>query len=76
MDEMQKKKKITFCVFMSHERRKPFLGIFVFVMGDSPSNFAIVSFLLTSLRKDYLLRRRLGRYRSRFNGGISSVVGS
>ena len=59
MDEM------TFCVFMSHERRKPFFGgIFIFIMGVSPSNVVVVvSSLLTSSRKDYFLRQRLRRYR-------------
>ena len=32
-------------------------------MGVSPSNFIVVSFLLTSLRKDYFSRQRLRRYR-------------
>ena len=55
--------KMTFCVFMSQERHKPFLGMFIFIMGVSPSNFVVVSFLLTSLRKGYFLRQRIRRYR-------------
>ena len=54
--------KMTFCVSMSQERHKPFLGMFIFIMGVSPSNFVVVSFLLTSLRKGYLLRQRIRRY--------------
>ena len=54
--------KMTFCVFMSQERHKPFLAMFIFIIGVSPSNF-VVSFLLTSLQKDYFLRQRLRRYR-------------
>ena len=44
----------------------PFLSglrIFIFIIGVSPSNFVVVSFLLTALRKDYFLRQRLRRYR-------------
>ena len=48
---------------MSQERHKPFLGMFIFIMGVSPSNFVVVSFLLTSLRKGYFLRQRIRRYR-------------
>ena len=55
--------KMTFCVFMSQERHKPFLGMLIFIMGVSPSNFVVVSFLLTSLRKSYFLRQRIRRYR-------------
>ena len=55
--------KMTFCVFMSQERLKPFLGMLIFIMGVSPSNFVVVSFLLTSLRKSYFLRQRIRRYR-------------
>ena len=55
--------KMTFSVFMSQERHKPFLGMFIFIMGVFPSNFVVVSFLLTSLRKGYFLRQRIGRYR-------------
>ena len=55
--------KMTFCVFMSEERHKPFLGMFIFIMGVSPLNFVGVSFLLTSLRKSYFLRQRIRRYR-------------
>ena len=43
--------KMTFCFFMSQERHKPFLGMFIFIMGVSPSNFVVVSFLLTSLQE-------------------------
>ena len=49
--------KMTFCIFMSQERHKPFLGMFIFIMGVSPSNFVVLSFLLTSLRKGYFLRQ-------------------
>ena len=55
--------KMTFCVFMSQERHKPFSGMFIFIMGVSPSDFAVVNFLLTSLRKGYYLRQRIRRYR-------------
>ena len=36
---------------MRHERRKPLLGIFIFIMGVSPSNFVVVSlwFLLAEI---------------------------
>ena len=40
-----------------------FYGMFIFIMGVSPSNFVIVSFFLTSLRKGYFLRQRIRRYR-------------
>ena len=43
---------------MSHERHKPFRDIFIVIILVSSSNFVIVRFLLTSLRKDYLLRQR------------------
>ena len=55
--------KMTFCVFMSQERHKPFLGMFIFIIGVSPSNFVVVSFLLTSLRKGYFSRQWIRRYR-------------
>ena len=55
--------KMTFYVFMSQERHKPFLCMLIFIMGVSPSNFVVVSFLLTSLRKGYFLRQRIRRYR-------------
>ena len=49
--------KMTFCFFIGHGRQKLFWGIFKFIMGVPPSN--VVTFLLTSLRKGYFLRRRL-----------------
>ena len=55
--------KMMLCVSMSQERHKPILGMFIFIMGVSPSNFAVVSFLFTSLRKGYFLRQRIRRYR-------------
>ena len=57
MDEMQ---KMTFCVFMSHEHQKPFLGIFIFIMGVAPSNFVVVSFLLTFFTKGLFTGGNLG----------------
>ena len=42
---------------------KSFTGIFSFIMGVPPSNFVVVSFLLTPLQKDYFLRQRLQCYR-------------
>ena len=55
--------KMMLCVSMSQERHKPILGMFIFIMAVSPSNFAVVSFLFTSLRKGYFLRQRIRRYR-------------
>ena len=60
MDVMQ---KMTFCVFIGHERQKLFWGIIIFIRRVPPSNFVVVTFLLTSLRKCYFLRRLLKRYR-------------
>ena len=51
------------CVFIGHERRKLFWGIIIFIRRVLPSNFVVVTFLLTSLRKGCFLRRRLKRYR-------------
>ena len=53
---------MTFCVFISQERHKLFRGIFIFIGGVPPSNFVVVTFLLTALRKCYFLRLRLKRY--------------
>ena len=55
--------KKTFCVFIGHERQKLFWGIFIFIRRVAPSNLVVVTFLLTSLRRGYFLRRRLKRYR-------------
>ena len=66
--------KMTFYVFMSQERHKPFLGMFIFIMGVSPSNFVVVSFLLTSLRKGYFLRQRIRRYRFLKAGTVVLLV--
>ena len=55
----KKKKKMTLCVFIGHERQKLFLGIFIFIRRVPPSNLVVVTFLLTSLRNGYVLRRRL-----------------
>ena len=55
--------KVTFCVFIGHELQKLFWNIIIFIMRVLPSNFVVVTFLLTSLRKGYFLRRRLKRYR-------------
>ena len=66
--------KMTFCVFMSQERHKPFLGMFIFIMGVFPSNFVVVSFLLTSLRKGYFLRQRIRRYRFLKAGTVVLLV--
>ena len=55
--------KMTFCIFIGQERQKLFWGIFIFIRRVPPSNLVVVTFLLTSLRKRYFLRRRLNRYR-------------
>ena len=55
--------EMTFCVFIGLERPKLSWGIFIFIRRDPPSNLVVVTFLLTSLRKGYCLRRRLKRYR-------------
>ena len=44
--------KMTFCVFIGHERQKQFWG-FIFISRVPPSNVVVVTFL----------RRRLKRYR-------------
>ena len=65
MDEMQKKKKKKendILPFYESRTPYPFLAILIFIMGVSLSNFVVVSFLLTSLRKVYFLRQRLRRY--------------
>ena len=67
--------KMTFCVFMRQERHKPFWGMFIFIMGVSPSNFVVVSFLLTSLRKGLFLTS-MNPTLPIFKGGNCSVVGS
>ena len=54
--------KMTFCVFIGHERQL-FWGIIIFIMIVPPSNLVAVTFFLASLRKGYFLRRRLKRYR-------------
>ena len=56
-------KNVTFCVFIGHERQKLFWGIIYFIRRVLPSNFVVVTFLLSSLRKGHFLRRRLKRYR-------------
>ena len=60
---MEVMKTMTFSVFIGHERHKPFLGVFSFIMGVPPWNFVVVGFLFTSLQKDYFLRQLLQRYR-------------
>ena len=55
--------KMTFCVFVGHERHKLFWGIFIFIRRVPQSNLVVVTSLLTSFRKGYFLRRRLKRYR-------------
>ena len=51
-------------IFDRQSRRSAFLlGIIIFIRRIPPSNFVVVTFLLTSLRKVYFLRRRLRRYR-------------
>ena len=52
-------KKMLFCAFVGHERYKLLWNIFNVIVGVPPSSFVIVSFLLTSLRKDYFVLRRL-----------------
>ena len=54
--------KMTFCAFIGHQRYKFFLTIFIFIVGVPVSSFVVLCFLLTSLGKDYFLRRRLQRY--------------
>ena len=54
---------MTFFVLIGHERQKLFWGIIIFIRRVPPSNFVVVTFLLTSLRQGYFLRRRLKRYR-------------
>ena len=54
--------KMTFFVFIDHERQKLFWGIFIFIRRVPPSNLVGVTFLLTSLWKGYILRRRHKRY--------------
>ena len=54
--------KMTFCVFIGHERKK-LLGASLFSLGETlRQNLVVVIFLPTSLRKGYFLRRRLKRY--------------
>ena len=55
--------KMTFCVFIGHERQKLFWGILTFIRRVPPSNLAVVTFLLSSFRKGCFLRRRLKRCR-------------
>ena len=55
--------KMTFCILIGHDRQKRFWGIFIFISRVPPSTFVVVTFLLTSLRKGYFLRRRLNLYR-------------
>ena len=55
--------KMMFCVFIGHEGQNLFWGIFIFIRRVAPSNLVVVTSLLTSLRKDFFLRRRLKRYR-------------
>ena len=65
--------KMTFCIFVGHKRHKLFWGIFIFIMGVPQLSFLVASFLLTSLRQDYLLRSTLPRL-SIFNGENCSGV--
>ena len=55
-------KKVTFCIFIGHKRQKLFWGTIIVIRRVLPSNFVIVTFLLTSLRKVYSLRRLLKHY--------------
>ena len=52
MDEMQ---KMTFCVFMSHERRKPFLGHFYFHYGSLSIKCCCCEFLVNVFTKGLFL---------------------
>ena len=54
--------KMTFCVFIGHERQKLFWGMFIFIRRVPPSNLVILTNMLASFRKGYFLRRRLKRY--------------
>ena len=56
-------RKMTFYIFIGHERQKLFWGIIIFIRRVPPSNLVVVTFLLTSLRKGYFLCRWLKRYR-------------
>ena len=55
--------KMTLCVLIGHERQTLFWGIFIFIRRVPPSNLVVVTFLLTSLRNGYFLRRGPQRYR-------------
>ena len=67
--------KLTFCVFMSQERHKPFLGMLIFIMGVSPSNFVVVSFFVNVFKKELFLTSTNPTLPI-FKGGNCSVVGS
>ena len=60
---MDVKKKWRSAYFIGHERHKVFWGIFIVMMGVSPSNFVVVTFFLTSIQKGYFLRWLLRCYR-------------
>ena len=69
-----RRNKNMLCVFIGNKRNNLFWGIFnynYFVMRVPPLKFVVVSFLLTSLPKDYFLPRR-----GLFNGGNCNVVDS
>ena len=61
MLKYRRNEKMMFSVFIGHERQKLFRGIIIFIRRVPPSNFVVVTFLLTSLWKGYFLRRRLKR---------------
>ena len=63
MLKYERNEKMTFCVFIGHERQKLFWVTIIFIRRVPPSNYVVVTFLLTSLRKGYFLRRQLRRYR-------------
>ena len=48
-------KKMTFCVFIGHERKKLFGGIFIFIKRVSPSEFSRCDFLANFLTKGLFL---------------------
>ena len=66
MDILKKKKKKNDALRFYWSRTifdLAFWSIFILLVGVQLSSFVVVSFFLTSLRKDYFLRRRLQRYR-------------
>ena len=61
--------------FYESQRPQPILGIFIFIMGVSPSNFIVVSFLLKSFYEKTIFYVN-DSDATDFDGGNCSVVGS